>query len=119
MDYGNHKDIDKYDVVEWMIRTDVNIPMNKKWTAWIKTLTGSGKLDDYGLFIELFQCIQVRSMSEAMAGTVGSLMNINSGTGRQLQPVTFSVESYLRFNLSPLHALGGLVKDVAEIHGNH
>ena len=48
----------------------MNIPMNKKWAAWIKTLTGSGKLDDYGLFIEFFQCIQVRSMSEAMAETV-------------------------------------------------
>ena len=44
-------------------------------------------------------------------------MNINSGTGRQLQPVNFSVEIYLRFNLGPLHALGGLVKDVAEKHG--
>jgi hypothetical protein len=56
-------------------------------------------------------------MSEAMAETVGSTMNINSGTGRQLQPVYFSVEIYLRFNLGPLHALGGSVKDLAEKHG--
>ena len=55
-------------------------------------------------------------MSEAMAETVGSLMNINSGTGRQLQPVNFSVEIYLRFNLGPLPSLGGLVKDVVDKH---
>ena len=51
-----------------------------------------------------------------MAETVGSLMNINSGTGRQLQPVNFSVEIYLRFNLGPLPSLGGLVKDVVDKH---
>ena len=45
-------------------------------------------------------------------------MNINSGTGRQLKPVNFSVEIYLRFNLGPLHALGGLVKYIVEKHGN-
>ena len=56
-------------------------------------------------------------MSEAMAETVGSIMNINSGTGRQLQPINFSVEICLRFNLGPLHALAGLVKDVMEKHG--
>ena len=122
---GNHKE--KYDAIElvdgfvawnsYQIKTDHNIPMKKKWAAWINTLTRSAKLDDYGLFIEFFQCIQVRSMSEAMAETVGSLMNINSGTGRQLQPVNFSVEIYLRFNLGPLHTLGGLVKEVAEKHG--
>ena len=56
---GNHKD--KYDAVElvdgfvawnsYQIDTDENIPMNKKWAAWIKTLTSSGMLDDYALFI--------------------------------------------------------------------
>ena len=43
-------------------------------------------------------------------------MNIHSGTGRQLQPVNFSVEICLRFNLGPLHTLAGLVKDVVEHH---
>jgi hypothetical protein len=59
---GNHKD--KYDAVElvdgfvawnsYQVDTDENIPMNKKWAAWIKTLTRSGRLDDYSLFIEFF-----------------------------------------------------------------
>ena len=119
---GSHKD--KYEAVEmvdgfvawnnYLSETDDDIPINKKWAAWLRRV---GKMDDYSVFIEFFQCIQVRSMSEAMAETVGSLMNINSGTGRQLQPVNFSVEIYLRFNLGHLHALGGLVKDVAEKHG--
>ena len=93
---------------KYKIEADENIPMNKKWAAWLRKVSQSGRLDVYGVFIEIFECIQVRSMSEAMAETVGSLMNINSGTGRQLQPVNFSVEIYLRFNLRPLHALSGL-----------
>ena len=101
----------------YLNETDDDIPMNKKWAAWLRRVSQLGRMEDYIVFIEFFQCIQVRSMSEAMAETVGSLMNINSGTGRQLQPVNFSVEIYLRFNLGPLHALGGLVKDVAEKHG--
>ena len=55
-------------------------------------------------------------MSEAMAETVGSIMNINIGSGRQLQPVNFSTEICLRFNLGPLHTLSGLIKDVIEEH---
>ena len=117
---------DKYDTVElidgfvawnkYLAETDKNVPMNKLWVAWTLRLKNTGKIDDHSLFIEFFECIQIRSMSEAMAETVGSLMNINSGTGRQLQPVNFSVEIYLRFNLGPLHTLGGLVKDVVDKH---
>ena len=70
--------------------------------------------DDYEMF---FQCIEIRSMSEAMAETVGSIMNINNGTGRQLQPINFSTEVCLKFNLGPLHTLGGLKGDVVKQHG--
>ena len=55
-------------------------------------------------------------MSEAMAETVGSIMNINNGTGRQLQPVNFSMEICLRFNLGHLHTLTGLIQDVVKEH---
>ena len=75
------------------------------------------KYNNYLMFIELFECVQIRSMSEAMAETVGSIMNINSGTGRQLEPVNFSAEIYLRFNLGPLHRLTGFIKEVALKHG--
>ena len=122
---GSHKT--KYDAAEmvdgftswnkYMSQTDKNVPMNKQWSAWLAKLKSKDLLDDYAMFIDFFQCIQIRSMSEAMAETVGSLMNINSGTGRQLQPVNFSVEICLRFNLGPLHTLAGLVEDVIKHHG--
>ena len=101
---------------KYLAETDKNVPMNKNWVGWTLKLKNTGKFDDYSLFIEFFECIQIRSMSEAMAETVGSLMNINSGSGRQLQPVNFSVEIYPRFNLVPLHTLGGLVEDVVDKH---
>ena len=102
---------------KYQAQADDKVPMNKKWSAWIAKLKNKDKLDKYAMFVDFFQCIQIRSMSEAMAETVGSIMNINSGTGRQLQPINFSVEICLRFNLGPLHTLAGLVKDVMEKHG--
>ena len=63
------------------------------------------------MFIKFFELVQIQSMSEAMVETVCSIMNINNGTGRQLQPVNFSVEICLRFNLGPLHKLSGLIRD--------
>ena len=55
----------------YLSETDDDIPINKKWAAWLRRVSQLGKMDDYSVFIEFFQCIQVRSMSEAMAGTVG------------------------------------------------
>ena len=52
-----------------------------------------------------------------MAETVGPIMNINSGTGKQLQPADLSVEICISFNLGPLHTLVGQVNDVVENHG--
>ena len=103
---------------KYQIEADDSVPMNKKWSAWIAQLKNKDKYDDYSVFIDFFECIQIRSMSEAMAETVGSIMNINSGTGRQLQPINFSVEICLRFNLGPLHTLAGLIEDVIENHPN-
>ena len=77
--------------------------MNKKRSAWIAKLKGKYNYDDYSVFIDFFECVQIRSMSEAMAETVGSPMNINSGTVRQLQTVNLSVEICQRFNLGSLH----------------
>ena len=53
-------------------------------------------------------------MSEAMAETVGSMMNQHCGRGRHLQPAFFSMELVLRFNLGPLHLMDGLIKEVLE-----
>ena len=101
---------------KYLCQGDYNVPMNKKWTLWIQKLLKDEKYDDYAMFIEFFEFVEIRSMSEAMAETVGSVMNINNGTGRQLQPVNFSTEICLRFNLGPLHTLSGLIKDIVKQH---
>ena len=56
-------------------------------------------------FIDLFQFIQCKTYSEAMCETVGSIMNIHRGRGRNLHPVNYSKELFLKFNLPPLHHL--------------
>ena len=56
-------------------------------------------------FIQLFQHIQIKSYSEAICETVGSVMNIHHGRGRNVHPVNFNKEIYLQFNLPPLHIM--------------
>ena len=54
----------------------------------------------------------IRSSSEALCETVGSIMNQHSGKNRYLEPENFSKEIVLRFNLGPMHLLEGLVAEV-------
>ena len=61
--------------------------------------------NDVEPFIELFQFVQIKTYSEAICETVGSIMTIHRGRGRNLHPVNFSKEIYLNFNLPPLHVL--------------
>ena len=56
-------------------------------------------------FIVLFQFVQVKSYSEAICETVGSLMKIHGGRGRNLHPTHFSKELCLKFNLPPVHIM--------------
>ena len=49
--------------------------------------------------------IQVRSFSEAMAETVGSLMVSSSAKNRYLEPINFEKEMVMMFNLPSLHIL--------------
>ena len=50
-----------------------------------------------------------------MAETVGSIMNNHSGKGRYLDPVNFSIEIYLEFNLGPLFLLEEIVQAVYDL----
>ena len=61
--------------------------------------------DMYEDFIQLFQHIQIKSYSEAICETVGSVMNIHHGRGRNVHPVNFNKEIYLQVNLPPLHIM--------------
>ena len=54
----------------------------------------------------------VRSKSEAICETTGSMMNQQSGKNQHLNPNNFNVEMFLRFNLGPLHKLDGLVAEI-------
>ena len=84
------------------INTHKDTPEHLAWKLWVQSLS-SESLDVHATFIEFFQFVQIRSMSEAICETVGSIMNIQTGSGRHLQPVNFSAEICLRFNLGPLH----------------
>ena len=66
-------------------------------------------------FVKLFQHTQVKSYSEAMCETVGSIMKIHGGQGRNLHPANFSKEIFLKFNLPPLHIMKQkLIPEVAK-----
>ena len=61
--------------------------------------------EEAGEFISFFQKIQIKSFSEAIAESIGSIMKISKGKNRNLEPINFSKEIYLCFNLPPLHIL--------------
>ena len=58
----------------------------------------------YFLFF-FFENVMIRSYSEAMAETVGSIMGIGISRGRNTHPTNLEKEVKLRFNLPPLHIL--------------
>ena len=45
----------------------------------------------------------IRSTSEAICETVGSMMAQHGAKNHNLQPKNFNIEMYLRFNLPTLH----------------
>ena len=63
-------------------------------------------------FQKLWENLMVRSTSEAICETTGSMMNQHSGKNQHLNPNNFNVEMFLRFNLGPLHKLDGLVAEI-------
>ena len=67
-------------------------------------------------FSDFFECLQVRSSSEAFCETVGSVMNNHCGKGRHLRPVNFNKEICLEVNLGPTYMCEGLVKEVFALH---
>ena len=54
-------------------------------------------------FCKLFEYIEVKSFSEAICETIGSIMKIARGKGRNLEPTNFHKEIFCRVNLPPLH----------------
>jgi hypothetical protein len=67
------------------------------------------------VFSNLFECEQVRSTSEAIYKTIGSIMNNHSGKGRYLRPFNFNKEIFLEFNLGLTYLSENLVKEVYKL----
>jgi hypothetical protein len=84
--------------------------MYRDW--YRKNVMCKDALDSNILFSKLFQNLQIRSTSEAIAETAGSVMNQHCGKNRHLKPSNFDRELFLEFNLGPQHMLEGLVEDV-------
>ena len=63
----------------------------------------------------MFQNIQIRTSSEAVAEMVGSIMKNHVGKNRHLKPYNFSKEIVLTVNLGPQHLLEGLVEEVCQV----
>ena len=57
------------------------------------------------MFIEIFQHVHLKTYSEAIAETVGSVMTLAQARFRNLEAVNFAKEIFMRFNLPPLHIL--------------
>ena len=56
-------------------------------------------------FLNFFEFIQIKSYSEAICETIGSMMKIHGGKGRNLLSHNFSKEIYLNFKMPPLHVM--------------
>lgn len=82
----------------------------QKW--YLKYIKVEEPLESSIVFSQLFQCVQVRSTSEAFCETVGSVMSNHCGKNRYLRPVNFNKEVFLDINLGPLHMCGKLVEEM-------
>ena len=60
---------------------------------------------ELSMFIEFFEFVMVKSYSEAICESIGSMMNMACGSGRVLYPDNYAKEIFLRFNLPPMHIL--------------
>ena len=95
----------------YFLKNNANKNINEIWSSCITQLKPKN-LKDYNMFINLFENVQIRSMSEAIAETVGSMMIAHGSKGRCLQPLNFNIELCLRFNLGPLHLLENLIQEI-------
>ena len=62
-------------------------------------------IEETKVFRQLFEFVQLKTYSEAICETNGSIMNIVQGKCRNIHPINFSKEIFLRYNLPPLHIL--------------
>lgn len=85
-------------------------PMHLLWKQFVALKEVSGQ----GNFMKLFECTQIRSMSEAICESIGSMMGTHTGRNRYLKPDYFSKELFLRYNLGGLHSLEPLIEEIVQ-----
>ena len=102
---------DKFDPVEILpgllgykqfTRDLQGVPENDNYSTWYKKFVKPHNSKECNIKLsKLFENLQVRSSSEAIAETVGSIMTNHVGKGRYLNPHNFSKEICLEYNLGP------------------
>ena len=65
-------------------------------------------------FQELYEFINIRTYSEAICETIGSIMAIAVSNGRNLQAYNLDKELYIRFNMPPYHKVQDFISKVAD-----
>ena len=93
-------------------REDVGTGLNsithvhRYYEEWAKSNT-----EKHLPFQNLWENVMIRSTSEAICETVGSMMAHHGAKNHSLQPKNFNIEMYLRFNLPTLHHSDGLINE--------
>ena len=65
-------------------------------------------------FQELFEFVNIRTYSEAICETIGSIMAIAVSNGRNLQAYNLDKELFIRFNMPPFHKVQEFISKVAD-----
>ena len=79
---------------------------------FLSSVAISEPLDSCLSFSRFFQNLQVRTASEAFCETVGSVMKMKGGRGRNLTPANMSAEVCLDINLGPQHLLEPMIEKI-------
>ena len=94
--------------VRWVNIYKCNKGLNPDITVeklWEKYIAQYWEDEESAMFVQIFQLVQLKTYSEAIAETVGSVMTLAQARFRNLEPVNFAKEIFLRFNLPALHIL--------------
>ena len=70
-----------------------------------KFCTFYSNIEKTSAFKEFYEHINIRSYSEAVCETIGSIMGISIANGRNLMPIYLHKEVFIRYNLPPFHIL--------------
>ena len=62
-------------------------------------------LDETKMFCNIFEYINIRTYSEALCETIGSLMVLAFSSGRSLHPPNLNKDIFIRYNSPPFHIL--------------